>query len=133
MIPGKRVLRTSGKISYKDFPITSCEGRRVTRAIQAFQPKTHPSMSTTTRPMSTVSKTRLNTGSDRLSNMAGWSFFNSVDKVVHDRLQRGDGGQIHEKGDEAVHIPRLDVEIDIEEQNETFSRRQPLDVEQGRA
>ena len=86
MIPGKRVLRTSGKISYKDLPITCCAGRLVTRAIQSFQPNTHPSTSTTTRPMSTVSKTGLNTGSDTLSNMTGWLLFDGVDKVVHDRL-----------------------------------------------
>ena len=36
------MLRTSGKISYKDLPITCCVGRRVTRAIQAFQPNNTP-------------------------------------------------------------------------------------------
>src|SRR5580698_4948772 len=130
MTSGRRVWRTSGNTSRKTLPSTSRAGRRETRAIHSFQPTIQPWLSSTTRPMSTVSNTGPNTTSDALSNMAGGLLFDTTDEIVHDALEGGDRRQIHEERNETMNVAFLDIEIDIQEQDKLPSRTRLIDLKQ---
>src|SRR6478609_2037911 len=117
MTSGKRVWRTSGNTSRKALPSTSRAGRRETRAIHSFQPTMQPWLSSTTRPMSTVSNTGPNRRWDALSNMTGGLLFDTTDEIVHNAFQSGDRWQVHEQRNETLNVAFLDIEIDIQKQD----------------
>src|SRR5580698_6094118 len=130
MTSGRRVWRTSGNTSRKALPSTSLAGRRETRAIHSFQPTIQPWLSSTTRPMSTVSNTGPNRRSDALSNMAGGLLFDTTDEIVHNFLEGSDRWQIHEQRNETMNVAFLDIEIDVQEQDKLCSRTRLIDIKQ---
>src|ERR1700730_6875045 len=91
------------------------------------------SRSSTIRPISTVSNTAPNAGSDGLPNMAGRLFFDAADEIVHNFLQRGNRWQVHQQGNKAMDVALLDIEIDVEEQHELFCRGSAVNLEQRRS